>query len=78
MLSSLQKWGNSLALRIPKPMAESLGVGPGSQVKIHAEVGRIVITPMARYSLAELLDKVTAENIHGETDSSGPVGGEVW
>jgi len=78
MIASMQKWGNSLAVRIPKPLADILGIGPGSQVRIAAEQGRIVITAAAKYSLEELLEGITPANLHGETNLGKPAGKEVW
>lgn len=76
----VQKWGNSLALRIPAAFARQTGVGPGSEVELELEGNRLIITPTPAgpYSLAELLGGVTDENLHEAVDTGEPRGKEVW
>jgi antitoxin MazE len=78
MRGEISKWGNSLALRIPKALASESRLVEGSVVEIAVEGGRIVVTPAADpdYSLEELLAGVTKSNIHGEVDFGRPVGKE--
>lgn len=80
MRSRVQQWGNSLALRIPKPFAEETGLGPRTEVNISVEGNALVVVPIQapHYTLEELLEGVTAENLHGEVDTGPPVGREVW
>jgi antitoxin MazE len=79
MRVQVQKWGNSLALRIPKSFANETDLSPGSDVDLSIEDGRLVITPLAkpRYSLDELLARVTPENRHDEVDTGPGVGVEA-
>jgi antitoxin MazE len=76
----IQRWGNSLGLRIPRSFAEEAGVEAGSEVDLSLRDGHLVVKPMRRrtYRLTELLEKITAKNVHGEVDAGGPVGREVW
>ena len=76
----VMKWGNSLALRIPAAFARQTGVGSGSEVELELDGDRLVITPIPgqSYSLAELLDGVTDENLHEAVETGRPVGTEVW
>lgn len=76
----VQKWGNSLALRIPAALARQTGVRSGSEVELELEGKRLIITPTPAgpYSLAELLEGVTDENLHEAVDTGGPKGREVW
>lgn len=76
----IQKWGNSLALRIPKSFAIEANVEEGSSVDISFKNGKLLITPIREdsYSLEELLAKVTEKNIHNETFTGESVGQEVW
>jgi antitoxin MazE len=76
----VQKWGNSLALRIPKPFAEEAQVKRGSVVDLSVADGKLVITPMTRekWTLAGLLAGVCKKNLHGETDFGSAVGREAW
>ena len=80
MVTKVQKWGNSLAVRIPRALAEDARLRPGGAVALAVDEGRIVITPARRvsYRLADLLKVVTARNCHGEVDSGAAVGREVW
>ncbi len=80
METRVRKWGNSLGLRIPKSIAEQTGVKEGSAVNLSVEDDRLVITPVQveAYRLADLLERVTDENLHGEIDFGDPVGREVW
>ena len=74
------KWGNSLALRIPKSFATETALDPGAEVDLTLEEGRLVITPRraSAHDLAELLAHVTPENLHHEVDAGSSVGTEAW
>ena len=80
MKLQIQKWGNSLALRIPKAFAIESKVENGSTVEVSMENGNIIVRPQSRaeYSLEELLEGITDDNLHGETETGRPVGREVW
>ncbi len=80
MRTRVQRWGNSLALRIPKSFASETALDNGSEVELTLEEGRLVITPLAEspFSLDELLAGITPENLHGETDTGPGVGAETW
>ncbi|MCX7791313.1 MAG: AbrB/MazE/SpoVT family DNA-binding domain-containing protein [Chloroflexaceae bacterium] len=80
MQSRVQKWGNSLALRIPRTFAVEIGLADNTPVEITLEDGRLVIVPLTapRYSLDELLAGVTTENLHTEHDTGVPEGNELW
>lgn len=76
----IQKWGNSLALRIPKPFAEDADVKEGTVVDLSVSEGRLVAAPLRKkkVTLEQLLAKVNRRNLHGEVDSGPPVGRESW
>jgi antitoxin MazE len=81
MFAKVQKWGNSLALRLPKALAEEANVQHGSAVEITIRGNKIMIEAVRekkRYDLDELLAGVRPENLHGETGFGSPVGKEVW
>ena len=80
MRTKVQKWGNSLALRIPRALAEDANVRAGSTVEVRLEGGRLVLEPVAQpcYHLAALLAEVRRSNIHGEVPTGKSVGREVW
>ena len=80
MLTKVQKWGNSLALRIPKAFALDAQLENNSVVEVALVDGRIVIKPVRehQWSLEQLLSGVTTENVHQEIDTDDAVGNEVW
>jgi antitoxin MazE len=79
VVTRVQKWGNSLGLRIPKAFAAEAHLGAGSAVELSVEKGVLRVRAVRRrYSLDELLARVTRRNVHGEMDSGAPVGREVW
>lgn len=79
MRSKVQKWGNSLALRIPKSFAEEAQVEEGADVDLQLKEGRLVIVPLRpRMTLKELLAAVKPEHLQSETDTGKPLGSEVW
>jgi len=76
----VQKWGNSLALRIPKALAIEANVASGSTVEMSLSNGELKIKPVEdqEYTLDELLSGITAENIHDEVSTGIPQGKESW
>jgi antitoxin MazE len=80
MRSKIQMWGNSLALRIPKPFAVEAGLDRDTAVEISLKQGKLVISKATQdeYSLTELLNAINSENIHREVDFGTSVGNEVW
>jgi antitoxin MazE len=80
MRVAVQKWGNSLALRIPKAVAVDSQIAQGTLVDVASAKGKLVVTLVAppTYTLDALLAGVNERNIHAECDSGGPVGREVW
>ncbi len=80
MRTRVQKWGNSLALRIPKSFANEVGLQRETSVEISLAEGKLVITPLAKPkpTLRQLLAKVTKENLHHEVDTGSAVGNETW
>jgi antitoxin MazE len=80
MKTKITKWGNSLAVRVPQPFAEEVGLAEGAEVDLSLIGGTLVVTPIARreWPLARLLEGITEENVHEETDTGPPVGREIW
>jgi antitoxin MazE len=73
------RWGNRLAVRIPKHLAEQTNIAEGSEVELGVADGAVPVRPKARsYSLEELLEQVTPRNRHDEIDCGKPQGKEVW
>jgi antitoxin MazE len=73
MKTSVQKWGNSLAVRIPKSFARDLDLENSSPVEIALEEGALVVRPDREHdwTLDTLLAGITDENIHAEWEAEG-------
>lgn len=80
MRRRVQKWGNSLGIRIPKGLAMETGLMPGSQVELSVDDGRLVVEPVAvaSYELQDLIAGITEANRHDAVDLGSAVGNEVW
>jgi antitoxin MazE len=80
MKATIQKWGNSLALRIPKSFATHSNIEQGSVVDLSLENGRMIVEPTKEqeYVLEDLLARISKKNLHSEIDFGAPVGKEVW
>ena len=79
MTTRVARWGHSLAVRIPKAFAQDVQLTEGAEVEISVSDGQLVLTPMGRaYDLRRLVQEITPENRHGETDWGSPVGREIW
>ena len=76
--SQMAKWGNSLAVRIPKTVAQKAGLHEGDPVEVAAKRGRVIVKRARKEpTLKELLARITAENLHHQTDWGRPIGKEV-
>ena len=73
----VRKWGSSLAVRIPKAIAEQWGVSEGSAIEMESRGDRVVMRKKA-YDLDDMLSRVTADNLHPEQDTGEPQGNEKW
>ena len=80
MKSRIQKWGNSLALRIPKSFAIEAGLCENTPVDLSVTEGKLVVQPDSEEPLCldRLLAEITDENLHGEWDTGPMVGKEIW
>ena len=80
MKTRVQKWGNSLALRIPKSLATEAGLDRDSSVEVSLTDGKLTIVPdtKPKFTLKRLLSQVTKENLHREVDMGPATGREVW
>ena len=78
---AVAKWGNSLALRLPKHVADDLGLTTGTAMAVDVEGGRLVAKPVGRRprpKLADLVAAITPKNRHAAADWGAAVGNEVW
>jgi antitoxin MazE len=80
MRTRLQKWGTSLALRIPKSFASEVGLDQNSSVEVSLKEGKLIVAPAhePKFTLKQLLSQVTEKNLHREVDTGPAVGDEVW
>ena len=78
MKAKVQRWGNSLAVRIPKAFAQEVGLHSDADVEMFVRQGDLVLAPVRReYTLEELVRGITSMNRHEETDFGPPVGREI-
>ncbi len=80
MTTMIQKWGNSLALRIPKTVAREVRLVEGEQVELQLTDEGVLVRPRhrKRYRLSDLVAGIKPANRHTETDYGAPAGREVW
>lgn len=80
METKIQKWGNSLGLRIPRSFAAEARVEAGATVDLSVENGQLLVRPLRgrKYSLSALLRRVNRRNLHGEVSTGNAVGREIW
>lgn len=79
MASQVVRWGNSLGVRIPASIARQAHLEEGTDITFTVVEDSVVIRPRkVKYTLDELLEGMTSDNIHGETDMGVAVGEEIW
>jgi len=80
MKTTVQKWGNSLAVRIPSAYAKEVSLKNRDSVNISVEEGALVLTPRGgpKPDLKTMLAGITRGNVHAAEEFGGPMGKEVW
>jgi len=78
MEAVVKKWGNSLGIRIPNLVARQLSLKDGSYINIEDKEQKIIITPIKKNRLSEMLSKINEQNLHEKIETGGPVGKEIW
>jgi antitoxin MazE len=78
MTIPLKKWGNSLAIRIPKDIANTLSIGYDTTMEMSVENGAIILKPKNNSRLKSLVSKINPHNIHNEIETGEVVGNEEW
>jgi antitoxin MazE len=80
LVTKVQKWGNSLGVRIPKAAAKEACIEAGETVRLVVRGDELVIRPvrLVKFRLRDLLRRVTAKNLHEEVSTGDAVGREVW
>jgi antitoxin MazE len=79
MAVTLQRWGNSLGIRLPRPLLDQLGLGEGAQLDVRLDGDKLVLARASRRPrMSELLEGMTPEDRPEEVDWGPPVGKEDW
>ncbi|HEY7582748.1 MAG TPA: AbrB/MazE/SpoVT family DNA-binding domain-containing protein [Acidimicrobiia bacterium] len=79
MKTRIAKWGNSLAVRVPQPFAEEVGLEEGGEVELSLVDGKLVLSPSREeWSLDRLVAGITKGNVHSEIDTGPAMGREIW
>lgn len=78
MTVALKKWGNSIALRIPKDIARTLDVDNNSLMELDIHDGVLILRPKKENVLETLVSQINSENLHREIDTGESVGNEEW
>ncbi len=78
MTVAVKKWGNSLAIRLPKDIVQSLEVDNETKLDVKVEEGKLILVPRRENDLSSLLNRITPENLHREIDTGDAVGHEIW
>jgi antitoxin MazE len=77
MHTHIQKWGNSLGVRIPAKLAHQLNMRPGGAVDVFIEDDRLIVNPQ-RYQLTDLIGNISKSNMHHHLLESSGIGEEEW
>ena len=78
MTVALKKWGNSLALRIPKDILNTLAIDENSIMELSVNNGMLTVKPKSNTLLESLVSQINSENLHKEIDTGRSVGNEEW
>jgi len=78
MTVAIKKWGNSLALRIPKDIAQTLHIKNNSTLELSIKDGALVMEPQNETLLESLVSRIHVDNLHEEVDTGKVVGNEEW
>jgi antitoxin MazE len=78
MTVPLRKWGNSLAIRIPKDIARTLSIEYNSLLTLVIVDGVLIVKPQNKTRLESLVSQINSENLHNEISTGGSVGNEEW
>ena len=78
MEAVVKKWGNSLGIRIPNHVVREMLLKDGTYVDINSRKKEIIIKPIKKNNLSDMLRHINAHTVHKEIETSGPVGKEIW
>lgn len=78
---NVKRWGNSPAIRIPVMLMQALNLNIDDEVKIDLVDGKLIIEPVKKepvFSLEELVEGITPDNLHDLVDWGKATGKEIW
>lgn len=78
MTVALKKWGNSLALRIPKDIAKTLSIEYNSMMELAIVNGALIVKPKKSTLLENLVSQINSQNLHREVSTGKSIGNEEW
>jgi antitoxin MazE len=78
MEAMVEKWGNSLGVKIPALIVRDLSLKDGSFVDINDTGNGMIMRQKEKDTLREMLNQINEKNIHGAVETGGPIGNEVW
>ena len=80
MNTKVQKWGNSLGIRLPLSITKSLNIKANTSIQIKIEGDKILIQPIKNieFDLKELISHINESNHHDEQEWGNPIGNEIW
>ncbi len=78
MTVPLRKWGNSLAIRIPKDIANTLSIGDNSIMELIIVDGALLLKPRKSTRLENLVSQIDSSNLHSEISTGRSIGNEEW
>jgi len=81
MQVTIQKWGNSQGIRIPKAFLEALGMRENDIVELNRVDDNIVITKVKEkkeLTLDDIFKDYDGKSVAEEFNWGSPVGKEVW
>ncbi|MFW6262470.1 MAG: AbrB/MazE/SpoVT family DNA-binding domain-containing protein [Thermotogota bacterium] len=77
MTTKVQKWGNSNAIRIPKPIIKEAHLSENDQVEVKVESGNIIICPIKKHKTLKERIKGYEPQKCSEWDTGSPKGKEI-
>jgi len=76
---TVQKWDNSIAIKIPEIFAKGMNIQKGSHLDLLKVKDKLILKPRTgKITLKKMLSGITEDNIHSETKTGKVVGNEIW
>ena len=78
MILQVKKWGNSLAVRLPKDISKALSVQNNSFLELELVGDGLLLKPKKSSELDKLISQINPQNLHAEIKTGKSVGNEIW